>query len=77
MYKDRRITYDRAQRAHFEYREHLNTRKKVYLRASDERDSLLSGDPREFKVRIVERLSEIEKSLSRSGGGGGTEKDEH
>jgi hypothetical protein len=48
----------------FQYRENQHQRKKVYVRMRDPNSSLLDREPREFKVRLIERLSGLERDLS-------------
>lgn len=47
----------------FQYREDQQTRKKVFVRMSESHDSMLEKEPREFKVRLIERLSGLEMEL--------------
>lgn len=48
----------------FQYRENQQSRKKVYVRMRDHNSSLLDSEPREFKVRLIETLSGLERDLS-------------
>jgi len=56
----------------FEYREpNPRNLKKKKIRTRQESGAMLDGDPREFKVRIIEKLSFIERKLNEGGSGSG------
>lgn len=57
----------------FEYKQQIpKSLKKKRIRNSQQSDSLLEGDPREFKVRIVERLTFLEQKINNKEGNAGS-----
>ena len=48
----------------FQYRENQNIKRKVCVRARDDNNKLLNNEPREFKVRLIEALSGLERDLN-------------
>lgn len=50
----------------FQYRDSHQSKKKVYVRVRDDQSSMLDSEPREFKVRLIETLSGLERDLNQN-----------
>ena len=48
----------------FQYRENQNIKRKTWVRARDDHNTLLNNEPREFKVRLIEALSGLEHDIN-------------
>ncbi|CAI2368802.1 unnamed protein product [Moneuplotes crassus] len=52
----------------FQYRENQNSRRKAYVRVKENPGSYIDSQTREFKVRLIETLTGLERDLSQNNG---------